>query len=198
MGLDRLDRDLHHRGDFLVLETLFVAKSAAEAHLGREIVEGGVDLRDPLLPLDLLLGRGARRGQRGARAGWAIFRDQSVQRVLDSIPLLRSSPPELILVDTVGDAKHPPFEARFTSKGIYSFKDPQKDVLGEIPAFLGREAFPFEIRENPRAMELKKPAGIFLPVETPLDLVDQVQGGIVRFVAQNRLKLAKGQRPSLS
>ena len=110
--------------------------------------------------------------------------------MLDSIPLLRPSPPELIFIDTVRDSKHPPLEARFTSKGIYSFKDPQKDVLGEILAFFGSEAFALEIGEDPRTMELEQPAGILLPVDTPLDLVDQVQSGVARILAQKRLKIS--------
>src|SRR5215210_441517 len=68
--------------------------------------------------------------------------------MFEAIPLLRSAPPDLVEVDICRDLPKPPLKSRLTSKGVYTFEDPKKHILGEILALLGGEALTKEEGTN--------------------------------------------------
>ena len=97
---------------------------------------------------------------------------------LQSVPLFRPLSPELVPVGVEGDLEQPPLESRLVSKGIYSFKDPRKNILGEIAAIFVREPAP--AKEADDLLLVKIDRSDELPrCRRPPDILDQTEGRIL-------------------
>src|SRR5262249_55736146 len=141
MGLDGLDRQLHHLRHFLIFEPLFEAQPTASLHLRRQSSDGGAQPPALLIQEEVLerartwVRRHHRIGAVGARSG----RASRFQRLFVDIALAGPPPADLVAIDVRHDLEQPPPERRLASKAGYALKDTDEGFLGEIPALFRRE-----------------------------------------------------------
>jgi hypothetical protein len=73
----------------------------------------------------------------------------------------------------------PSFESRLTSKGGYTFKDPEEDILCKVGALFVRKALAAEKGMDAAAESLEEFPEILFHADSRLDLLDQLDGIVV-------------------
>src|SRR6185295_12684284 len=173
------DGDLHHDRDLLVFEPLLVAEDTATPHLVGEVLERRPEVLQALPPENLLFGAQIWSCDLQCRARSVVALHRRVERLFAPVTLLRPASPELVQVDVVRDLPQPPLEPRLTSKGVYTLKDPKKDFLGEILAFLDGKALAQKERMNERPEPAEKLFEVLFHADSRLDLPDKLDKGVV-------------------